>query len=264
MAPAGMMTRLPLPSSAGQGQAANAQLANGAQGPDVSAMLPESLQLLPLYVMALQKSTIYRGGDYIRSDERAALVYRMLTMPVVTCKAYIYPHLFSLHDMDNTAGRPDPAAAAEIIGVGAYAGPRVVMPSTCTLSAAVLSPAGCYLLDNGIEIYLWVGKEAPAGLVQALFGVQSLQGIDTNTVQLLDMGNDYSQRVCAIVRTLRATSTQAQKLRIVREGAGDVNEARFHWHMIEDRQQFQGGTVTYAEYAAIVYKESQMGHLGGT
>ena len=49
-----------------------------------------------------------------------------------------------------------------------------------------------------------------------------------------------------------------------REGAGDANEARFHWHLVEDKQNFAGGSITYAEYLPIVARESAMGALGGT
>jgi protein transport protein SEC24 len=268
VAPSGMHSRMPMqmPGMAGgagsQGGPGGGGAAGGAPtASDISTMLPDALQLLPLYAMGLQKSPTYRGGEFIRSDERAFLVYRMLSMPIAVSRVYIYPRLFNLHEMEAPVGRADPSG--EVLPPGPFTGPRVVFPNTVTLSASVLSPGGCYLLDNGVELYLWVGREAPQGLVNALFGLPSLEGQDPSALQLVEQGNDYSARVCAIVRCLRAGAAQAQKVRVVREGAGDVNEARFHWHLVEDRQQFQGGTFTYAEYAAIVFKEAQMAHLGG-
>jgi hypothetical protein len=103
-----------------------------------------------------------------------------------------------------------------------------------------------------------VGREAPAGLVGALFGVPSLAGLDCAHVQLVDQRNDYSARVCAIVRTLRAGARAAPRLRVVAEGSGDVAEARFHWHLVEDRQAFKGGEQTYAEYTQSVFREASM------
>ena len=46
--------------------------------------------------MALQKSVLFRGGTEVKSDERAALVYRMLTMPTATSKTFQYPLLLPL------------------------------------------------------------------------------------------------------------------------------------------------------------------------
>jgi protein transport protein SEC24 len=265
----GPMSRAPLPSMAGQAAAAAAAAAQAAaaSATDAAAMLPDNLALLPLYSMALQKCTLYRGGELVRSDERAALVYRMLTMPTVSSRPYVYPRLMSLHDMEEGAGRPDPARAGEELnpaGVpGLESGPAVALPGAHNLSAERLTPGGVFLLDDGVETYVWVGRAAPAGLLQALFGVPSLDGLNPAALTLAEQPNDFSARVHAILRTLRAAAPAAQRVRVVREGAGDLGEARFHWHMIEDRQNFQGGTVAYGEYLAIVNKESQMAALGG-
>jgi protein transport protein SEC24 len=279
----GMMGGMPLVRGASGGgnfpsssAAAAAGAAAALPGHDMASMLPEALQLLPLFCMALAKSALHRGGEHVRSDERAALVYRMLTMPVREARAFIYPRLFSLHDMESEAGRPEPGAAPFADPVTGELVARVALPPTGArgadggfadypLSAASLTPQGCFLLEDGVELFLWVGREAPAGLVNALFGVGSLAGLDCAHLQLVDRGNDYSARVCAVVRTLRAGARTAPRLRVVAEGAGDVNEARFHWHLVEDRQAFKGGEQTYAEYSSSVWRESQMSGaaLGG-
>lgn len=41
-----------------------------------------------------------------------------------------------------------------------------------------------FLLENGLEVFLWVGRAASRALVSALFGVPSFEGIDVTTVQL--------------------------------------------------------------------------------
>ena len=226
---------------------------------DPSTMLPEHLSLLPLYALGLQKCTLYRGGDVIRSDERASLVYRMLTMPTSASRLYIYPRLYSLHDMDDAAGRPDGSAGA--------APGALRLPTVLNLSAERLAQGGVLLLDNGVELYLWVSRAAQPPLLSALFGVPSLEGVDPGALSLPVLGNDYNARVNALVAHLRDGATQAQKLRVVRDGAGDANEARFYMHLIEDRQQFTGGAVSYAEYIHVVLQESQqssaMGGGGG-
>lgn len=228
-----------------------------------NAILPQNLALLPLYCLALQKSTIYRGGDAVRSDERSALVYTMLTMPIILSKAYIYPHLYSLHDMDEHIGRiplhtnipPEPLPPGEE--------PAVTLPSALNLTFERLVTDGVYLLDSGLEIFLWIGRRSPPQIISALFGIPSLDGIDINNLDLNPLPNDYSQRICAIVRTLRAPWYSTQKIRIVREGSGDINEIRFQWHLVEDKQNFPGGSVSYAEYLPLVGREASMGQLGG-
>jgi protein transport protein SEC24 len=44
---------------------------------------------------------------------------------------------------------------------------QVVLPPTVPASLAYLSSSGCYLLDNGQLLLLWLGREAqPAWLVE--------------------------------------------------------------------------------------------------
>jgi len=52
-----------------------------AQQQQAPPALPDALQLLPLYTMALQKSIVFRGGTDIRPDDRAFAMMRLNTMP---------------------------------------------------------------------------------------------------------------------------------------------------------------------------------------
>ena len=248
---AGILARAPPGAAPGGGPGGP-----GAGG-DPATMLPPCLQLLPLYALSMQKCSLYRGGDNVRADERASLVYRMLSMPFVGTRAYMYPRMYSLHDMEDAAGRPEGGAA------GGDDAP-IVLPAVVNLSAARLVPEGVFLVDNGVDMYMWFGRAAPPALLHALFGVHSFDGVDMGALRLVQMGNDYSRRVNAVVDALRGAQAQAQKLRFVREGAADATEARFSWVLVEDRQNFRGGAIAYEEYPALLLRESQQAVLGGT
>jgi protein transport protein SEC24 len=62
------------------------------------------MQLLPLYCMALMKNLAFRGGADIRTDERAFILALLANMPVDHSRCFIYPRMFSLHDMPEDAG----------------------------------------------------------------------------------------------------------------------------------------------------------------
>lgn len=99
-------------------------------------------------------------------------------------------------------------------------------------------------------------------LDQALLGVPSLEGGDPAALYqafaggLPNLGTDLSARVHAIVAQLQSAAPQAQRVRVVLRGCGDPAEVRFHWHLIQDRQNFVGGNVPYGEYLAHVARES--------
>ena len=73
------------------------------------AQIPTSLQLLARNSMALFKSVAFRGGTSIRSDQRAYYMQRLLNMATDLATIFMYPRLFSLHNM--TAGFGEPVAA---------------------------------------------------------------------------------------------------------------------------------------------------------
>ena len=76
-------------------------------------VLPESLKLLPLVMSSAlkldafglnKKPNLSRTNVFdtveIRADARVASFSRILTLPIQTTLQYIYPRLFSLHDMN--------------------------------------------------------------------------------------------------------------------------------------------------------------------
>jgi len=224
--------------------------------------LPEELLSLPLLSLALQKSVLFRGGTDVKSDERSALVYRMLTMPVAGSKPFILPLLLPLHRLEPEDGRPKSIPEGEfpapVPGETRVGFDNVKLPRACaSLSSESLSSDGAFLLFDGVETMLWLGRAVPPGLIEALFGAPSLDGIDASQLTLPVMPNDYSQRIHAIINALHSTAAYKPNIVIVREGTGGVVETRFHWRLVEDRTQFHGGAITYADYLAMVIRESQ-------
>ena len=273
--PVGMSSRLPPAQRPGIDPATGAPYAPGASGPggaslpgmDVTSMLPECLETLPLLTLGLQKSFAFRGGDVVKSDERSALVFRLLSQPISHTRVFAYPRLYALHNMPPEAGKETiPGPLAEVPPPHPCAGPRVRKPSTVELTSLKLDPSGCYLMDTTVELYLWVGKDAPGALIESLWGpgVRAPPPSSDPTAQSLpELNNEYSARVRNLIRAARADASMQQRLRVVVQGAGDVNEYRFMCHLVEDPQNFQGGTIAYMDYMTLVLKESMMPALGG-
>ena len=60
---------------------------------------PESLKFLPLYALALIKSTPLRGGYAdAQLDERCAAGYTMMTLPVKRLLKLLYPSLIRIDE----------------------------------------------------------------------------------------------------------------------------------------------------------------------
>mmetsp|Transcript_52422 Transcript_52422/g.126887 ORF Transcript_52422/g.126887 Transcript_52422/m.126887 type:complete len:1184 (+) Transcript_52422:261-3812(+) len=218
--------------------------------------LPESLQLFPLYTLALMKNVAFRGGTDVHPDERVQAWYYINQMWLDRSKPFIYPRLFSLHDMDPDAGYPVETDQLDELSDDLYAGRSYTrLPQALPLTIESLSSNGLYLLDNGVEFGVWVGREAPQHHVQALFGVPSLDNYDANSLKIQTEGDEFAVRIGSIVNALRDSESDtypvSSKINIVREGDSNM-EARFFWFMVEDPASFQGGTYSYEDFMKFV------------
>ena len=59
---------------------------------------------------------------------------------------------------------------------------QIVMPPLTNLSSEKLDRAGAFLLEDGMSMLLWIGKMISQDFLVALFGVSSLDGVDTSQV----------------------------------------------------------------------------------
>ncbi|KAG6622779.1 protein transporter Sec24 [Phytophthora cinnamomi] len=222
--------------------------------------LPESLQLLPLYIMSLLKNSTLRGGTDLNVDERTFLQYELNNMPVELSRVFIYPRMFGLHNMPPEAGLPakDEAGAEGAEGSSAKS---IVLPPVINLSIERLQCDGVFLLDDTLSLYLWVGRSAPPELLESLFGVPSMEGVDCSQLKLLAPHDDTSNRVDAILSAIRAERLPYQNVVIMREG--DPAEGRYFWKLVEDRASFPGGSYSYSEYLGQISRMSLSGGTGG-
>jgi len=144
--------------------------------------IPENLQLLPLYTLAMMKNVAFRGGTDVHPDERVQSHHLLNGMWVSDSNHFVYPRMFAIHSMDQGAGYPvegdDSLPGDRVAGRQ-----RIQLPDVVNLSVDRLSSEGVYLLDNGVEMYLWVGRSADVNVVYSLFGVQSLDEVDPQQVR---------------------------------------------------------------------------------
>ena len=229
------------------------QAAGGGEGPEEKP-IPDNLKLLPLYTLATMKNVAFRGGTDVHPDQRVQAYYLLNELFVTDMKHFIYPRMFALHEMGPQAGHPATTNGQEIDPETVAGQNKIQLPPAVNLSVERLSSNGIFLLDTGVEMFLYVGSGADLNMLSALFGVHSLDDVDPSQVQVQLSGDDFASRVGSIVSALHETKYTGQaspKIHVIREGDGAA-EARFYWFMVEDRASFQGGTHSYAEFMKFV------------
>lgn len=150
-------------------------------------ILPEKMQLLPLFCMCLLKSPLLRPslprmipGMHASvltptNDERAFYNWHVGQVIPSLAMLMVHPNVFSVLNVDDTVGQwhgPD-----EVEQVNGF----VVMPPTIGPSMESLEDDGVYLVDDGLRIFLYIGRLVAGNVKQAL-----LEGEPTELKQLIE------------------------------------------------------------------------------
>ncbi|KAJ1663496.1 COPII subunit [Coemansia sp. RSA 1813] len=147
-------------------------------GATTQLQIPRSLQLLPFLTLASLKHTSLRSGNNVFPAVRMTAINFVLTLPAEQgIQPYTVPRLYSLHDLPAEAGYVD-----ENTGI-------VTLPPSLGLSAEVLSPHGIYLLHDGHDMFLWLGRDANPAICQSMFNVQDVRTIPSGVITIPDLSN---------------------------------------------------------------------------
>lgn len=199
--------------------------------------IPDSLKLLPLYAMALQKCLALRGGQDVRIDERAYYHTLVANMDIEESKVFVYPRMFSIHDMAQDCGLPvdnnellsDPSIQ--------FAGPdHIKLPSILNLSHDRLDSSGLILLDNGHDMFMWIGRTVNPALLTSIFGLSTMEGVDMSALSILSESCDFAFRLDVIINALRSKRFRFMPLHFLKEGDGYA-DAFFSRYLVEDRYE---------------------------
>lgn len=209
----------------------------GSAGASAQLAVPANLSLLPLLCCAMIKHVGLREGSTIPPDLRAYAQDLLTTLPVQSFIPYIHSRFYSLHNM--------PAEAGTIGEQG------VIMPPAMNLTSERLERHGLFLIEDGQNIFLWVGQEAVPRLIQDVFDLNSYADLQGGKYTLPQLENPFNQRVNAIIAKTRELRRGIYRphLYVVKS---DAEPALRSWALsllIEDRMD---NMSSYAQYLTRV------------
>jgi protein transport protein SEC24 len=165
------------------------ELGGGSMGGGLQ--FPANLRGLPVLFLGLIKNVGLRKSAQIPSDLRSAALCQLSTLPLPLLMQYIYPRLYSLHDMPDNAGVPDPETS------------QIVLPPPLNLSSERFVSYGLYLIDDGQTQFVWVGRDAVPQLLQDVFGVADRTQLRVGKGSIAELDNDFNERVRAVIQKSR-------------------------------------------------------------
>ncbi|KAL9231495.1 hypothetical protein vseg_006720 [Gypsophila vaccaria] len=201
---------------------------------------PESLKYLPLYALALCKSTPLRGGYAdVQLDERCAVGSILMTLPVTSLLKFLYPRLIRVDEVLFKAATID------------FKDVEKNLPNL-PLTAESLDPRGLYIFDDGFRFVIWIGRMLPPEVVRSLNVDYSS---DLSQVNLCESDHEMSRRLIGLINKMRESNPAYYQLcHIVRQGEQPREGLYLLANLIEDQT---GGTSGYADWIMQIHRQVQ-------
>ncbi|XP_030806674.1 protein transport protein Sec24C isoform X2 [Geospiza fortis] len=193
-------------------------------------ILPECMKLLPVYLNCVLKSDVLQPGPEVTTDDRAYIRQLVTSMDVAETNVFFYPRLLPLTKADVDSDS---------------------LPAAIRNSEERLSKGDIYLLENGLNIFVWVGVNVQQSLIQNLFGVSSFSQISNALSTLPVLENPFSKKVRSIVDMLQGQRSRYMKLIIVKQE--DKLEMLFKHFLVEDKSL--SGGASYVDFLCHMHKE---------
>ncbi|KAL7099354.1 hypothetical protein ACP275_09G079200 [Erythranthe tilingii] len=194
-------------------------------------ILPESLKMLPLYLLALQKSNGLRSDG--RIDDRSFWINYVSPLPAPFVIPFVYPRMIAIHDLDEKELDDS------------------IIPTQIPLSSENISDEGIYLLENGYDCLIYVGNSVQNNALQQFFGISSVEEIPNQFV-LQQYDNPLSKKLNAIVNEIRRQRCSYLRLKLCKKG--DPSGMMFNSYMIEDKTA-EG--LSYVEFLVHIHRHIQ-------
>lgn len=250
---------------------------NARTSPSGQLILPDSLQLLPLFCLSLRKSRMFRHSLQSNSpsakasptaDERAYhIFYASMISPNIALQC-IHPNVFQVSDMRSRDGdmiTPPVLQANRSIDeavIEATMKPVCQMPKSTNPSMTCLDESGMYMLDDRFAFYLFVGKDVPEERWRDLISVKSENGGHNGSYNGVPVGSlalastDAGNKVRSILHQLRVMNapnpTLALNVRptyapliLVFVGRGSVFEGEMDSLLIDDPDSHEKSYVDF-------------------
>ncbi|KAM9326103.1 protein transport protein Sec24C [Gastrophryne carolinensis] len=193
-------------------------------------ILPECMKLLPVYLNCVLKSDVLQPGAEVTIDDRAYVRQLVSSLDVSDTNVFFYPRLLPFSNVD-------PSSDA--------------LPVAIRSSEERLSKGEIYLLENGLNLFIWIGANVQQAVLQNLFGVSSFSQIDCSMSALPVFDNPVSKKMNAIITMLRAQRPRYMKLLVVKQ---DDKLEMFFKHLLVEDKNLNGG-ASYVDFLCHMHKE---------
>uniref|UniRef100_A0A3P8RRP7 SEC24 homolog B, COPII coat complex component n=1 Tax=Amphiprion percula TaxID=161767 RepID=A0A3P8RRP7_AMPPE len=185
-------------------------------------VVPTSMRLFPLYILALLKQKALRTGTSTRLDERVFAMCEFKTQPLQQLMRMVHPDLYRLDNLSDQ-------------GALHLNDTVVPQPHLLHLSAERLSRDGAFLMDCGNVFYLWIGKCCNEMFIRDVLGCPNYASIPPNMSHIPELETPLSERVRAFLDWLQDNRAFSCTIHVVKDDASA--KATLFQHLVEDQSE---------------------------
>ncbi|XP_037658103.1 protein transport protein Sec24A isoform X1 [Choloepus didactylus] len=200
-------------------------------------MVPFSLRLFPLFVLALLKQKSFQTGTNARLDERIFAMCQVKNQPLVYFMLTTHPNLYRIDSLSDEGA----------LNINDRTIPQ---PPILQLSVEKLSRDGAFLMDAGSVMMLWIGKNCGHNFLSHVVGVQNYASIPQTMTDLPELDTPESARTIAFISWLREQRPFFPILYIIRDES--PVKANFLQNMVEDRTE---SALSYYEFLLHIQQQ---------
>ncbi|CAE6421688.1 hypothetical protein ACGC1H_001843 [Rhizoctonia solani] len=212
-------------------------MTSAGSGASAQLAVAENLKFLPILCLGLLKHVGLRQSSQIPPDLRAYAQVLLTTLPPQQLIPYIHPTFRSLHNMPPECG--------------AMGDQGIILPPLLNPTSERFERHGLYLIEDGQNMFLWVGRDAVPQLVADVFDLPNYEALRAGKQTLPTLDNDFSQRINAVIAKTRALRRGPYwpHLYVVKE---DGEPALRMWALSMLIQDRMDQTPSYAQYISAV------------
>ncbi|KAL5554154.1 hypothetical protein UlMin_041555 [Ulmus minor] len=172
-------------------------------------ILPETLKLLPLYILALIKSTGLRADGKL--DERSFWINHVSSLSIPLAIPFVYARMVAIHDLNINEENGD------------------LVPCAIPLSSENISNEGIYLLENGEDCLIYSGNSVDPDILRQLFRTSTVDEI-SNQFVLQQYDNPLSKRLNDLINEIRRQRCSYLRLKFCKKGepSGSILYSRIY------------------------------------
>ncbi|XP_074505144.1 protein transport protein Sec24B isoform X2 [Sebastes fasciatus] len=183
-------------------------------------VIPSSMRLFPIYILALLKQKALRTGTSTRLDERVFAMCEFKTQPLQQLMRMVHPDLYRLDNMSDQRAL--------------HLNDTVVpQPHLLHLSGDNVSRDGAFLMDCGNVFYLWIGKSCNEVFIRDVLGCPNYASIPPNMSHIPELETLLSERVRAFLDWLQDNRAFCSTIHVVKDDASA--KATIFQYLVEDR-----------------------------